>query len=311
MLEAATVSRGDVPFDEIYALGEVAEYALTPAGKAAEYTGAAEAVLCNKTPFDEETLSACQNLRYIGVCATGYNNIDIAAARRRGITVTNVPDYSTEAVAQHVFALILHFSNQAARYNDFVRDGGWIRTGRFSEFIYPIGLLSGKTLGIIGYGNIGRSVAAIARAFGMKILVNTRSPKPDGTDRFSGLEQLLSESDFISLHCPLTPETEGLINAERLRLCKKSAVIINTARGLIINEADLASALNEGVVAGAALDVVSAEPMLSDNPLLYARNCVITPHVAWAPLETRIGLIKSVAGNLKAFIDGNPINAVT
>lgn len=310
ILEAATVSKNDVSFEEIYRLGEVREYPLTPVDKIVEYVGDAEAVLCNKTPFTAEVLEACPNLKYIGLCATGYNNIDVAAATRLGITVCNAPAYSNAAVTQQVFSFILRYTNRTSAYNRFVHNGGWIRSETFSAFEYPITELAGKTLGIIGYGRIGRQVAKIAHAFDMNVIVNTRTAKQDSSVKFVGLKELLAKSDIITLHCPLTDETNGLIDLDALKLCKPSAIIINTSRGAVINEADLAYALDNDIIAGAGLDVLCEEPMSADNPLLNAKNCIITPHIAWAPIDTRKRLITIVADNLSAFINGKPINTV-
>lgn len=310
ILEAATVSKNDVSFEEIYRLGEVREYPITPVDKIVEYVGDAEAVLCNKTPFTAEVLEACPNLKYIGLCATGYNNIDVAAATRLGITVCNAPAYSNAAVAQQVFSFILRYTNRTSAYNRFVHNGGWIRSETFSAFEYPITELAGKTLGIIGYGRIGRQVAKIAHAFDMNVIVNTRTAKQDSSVKFVGLKELLAKSDIITLHCPLTDETNGLIDLDALKLCKPSAIIINTSRGAVINEADLAYALENDIIAGAGLDVLCEEPMSADNPLLNAKNCIITPHIAWAPIDTRKRLITIVADNLSAFINGKPINTV-
>lgn len=310
ILEAATVSKNDVSFEEIYRLGEVREYPLTPVDKIVEYVGDAEAVLCNKTPFTAEVLEACPNLKYIGLCATGYNNIDVAAATRLGITVCNAPAYSNAAVAQQVFSFILRYTNRTSAYNRFVHNGGWIRSETFSAFEYPITELAGKTLGIIGYGRIGRQVAKIAHAFDMNVIVNTRTAKQDSSVKFVGLKELLAKSDIITLHCPLTDETNGLIDLDALKLCKPSAIIINTSRGAVINEADLAYALENDIIAGAGLDVLCEEPMSADNPLLNAKNCIITPHIAWASIDTRKRLITIVADNLSAFINGKPINTV-
>lgn len=311
ILEAKTVSRGDVSLEEFYRLGEVAEYPLTPAADVIKNIGDAEAAVCNKTLFTEDILRACPKLKYIGVCATGYNNIDVAACKKLGITVCNVPEYSTAAVAQQVFSFIFHFAGQTSRYGEFVRRGGWVKSETFSDFVYPIRELAGKTLGIIGYGSIGRKVAAIARAFDMKVIVNTRTARQDSTVRFVGIRELFSEADFVTAHCPLTPETEGLISGETLRYCKPECVIINTSRGGVVNERDLAEALNSGRIAGAALDVLRREPMDAECPLLTAKNCIITPHIAWAALETRRRLVRIAAENLRAYIDGKPINTVT
>lgn len=314
ILEAGTVSRGDVSFDELYSLGDVTEYRLTPIDKIVETVGDAEAVLCNKTPFTADILRACPNVKYIGLCATGYNNIDLKACRELGITVCNVPAYSTGAVAQQVFSFILNFFSRTAEYGKFVRDGGWLRSETFSDFVFPTRELEGKTLGIIGYGTIGRRVAGIARAFGMNVIVNTRTAKQDSSVRFVGIKELFSESDVITAHCPLTDETRGLIGRENLAYCKPSCIIINTSRGDVVDEQALADALNEGRIAGAALDVLRSEPMSADCPLgklQSAQNCIITPHVAWAALETRERLVKTVVENLRAYIGGNPVNTVT
>lgn len=311
ILEAGTVSRGDVSFDGLYSLGGVTEYRLTPTDKIVENVGDAEAVLCNKTPFTADVLRACPNLKYIGLCATGYNNIDLKACRELGITVCNVPAYSAGAVAQQVFSFILSFFSRTAEYGEFVREGGWIRSETFSDFVFPTRELEGKTLGIIGYGTIGRRVAGIARAFGMNVIVNTRTAKQDSSVRFVGIKELFSESDVITAHCPLTDETRGLIGRENLALCKPSCIIINTSRGDVVDEQALADALDEGRIGGAALDVLQSEPMSEDCPLRSAKNCIITPHVAWAALETRERLVKTVVENLRAYIAGSPVNTVT
>ena len=311
ILEAATVSKNDISFDEIYKLGEVTEYPLTPVDKIVEYVSDAQAVLCNKTPFTAQTLKGCPNLKYIGLCATGYNNIDVEAAAKMGITVCNVPAYSNAAVAQQVFSFILRYANRTSAYNRFVHEGGWIKSETFSAFEYPITELAGKTLGIVGYGRIGHAVAKIAQAFDMKVVVNTRTAKQDGSVKFVGLNELLSTSDFISLHCPLTTETTEIINIDALKLCKPTAILINTSRGAVINENDLAYALNNDIIAGAGLDVLCEEPMEENNVLLNAKNCIITPHIAWAPLDTRKRLIRIVAENLAAFQNDRPINTVS
>ncbi len=311
MLEAAILTMDDISFEPIYALGDVTEYPLTPTDKIVEYIGDAQIALCNKTPFTADVLRACPNLKYIGVCATGYNNIDVKVCKELGIIVSNAPAYSTGAVAQQVFSFILHFANKTAAYNDFVKDNGWINSKTFTNIAFPTSELSGKTIGIIGYGEIGRNVAKIAHSFGMNVIVNTRTAKQDSMVKFVGLTELFSQSDFITAHCPLTDATEKLINADMLKLCKKSAVLINTSRGGVVDEFDLAYALNNDIIAGAGLDVLTLEPMSEDCPLINAKNCVITPHVAWTAFETRQRLVNLVTDNMKAFIDGNPINVVT
>lgn len=311
ILEAKTVSKGDVSFDEIYRLGEVMEYPLTPAPDVVKNIGDAEAVLCNKTVFNEEVLRACPRLKYIGLCATGYNNIDLKTCNELGVTVCNVPAYSTAAVAQQVFSFILHFASKTSEYNKFVKQGGWIKSETFSDFVYPIQELAGKTIGIIGYGSIGRKVAKIAQAFDMKVIVNTRTARQDSSVKFVSIKELFSAADIITAHCPLNEATNGLICKETLEYCKPSCVIINTSRGAVVNEQDLADALNSGKISGAALDVLCHEPMSESNPLLTAKNCIITPHISWAALETRQRLVKAAAENLAAYIEGKPINVVS
>ncbi len=310
MLEAASVSRGDIPFDDIYKLGEVREFPLTPNDRIVENIGDAEAVLCNKTHFTAEIMEKCPNLRYIGICATGYNNVDLEAASRLGIVVTNVPAYSDMAVAQQVFAYILRYCNRTGDYDRFVKDGGWVRSASFSVFDYPTVELDGKVLGIYGYGRIGHAVARIARAFGMKVLVHTRTVRNEDGVEYVSLDDMLSRADFITLHCPLTPETNGLVDIDFLKKCKPTAMLINTSRGAVVNEADLRYALDNGIIAAAGLDVLAQEPMAADDPLLGSDKCMITPHVAWSPIDTRRRLMKVVAENLAAFIAGKPINKV-
>lgn len=310
MLEAASVSRGDIPFDDIYKLGEVREFPLTPADKTVENIGDAEAVLCNKTPFTAEIMEKCPNLRYIGICATGYNNVDLEAASRLGIVVTNVPAYSDMAVAQQVFAYILRYCNRTGDYDRFVKDGGWVRSPSFSAFEYPTVELDGKVLGIYGFGRIGHAVARIARAFGMEVLVHTRTVRNEDGVEYVSLDELLSRSDFITMHCPLTPETDGIVDINFLKKCKPTAMLINTSRGAVVNEADLRYALDNGIIAAAGLDVLAQEPMAADDPLLGSDKCMITPHVAWSPIDTRRRLMKVVVENLAAFISGKPQNKV-
>ena len=310
MLEAASVSRGDVSFDDIYKLGEVREFPLTPVDRIIENIGDAEAVLCNKTPFTAEIMESCPNLRYIGLCATGFNNVDLEAASRLGIVVTNVPAYSDMAVAQQVFAYILRCCNKTGDYDRFVKDGGWVRSPSFSAFEFPTVELDQKVLGIIGYGRIGHAVSRIARAFGMKVLVHTRTVRDEADVEFVPLDELLSRSDFITLHCPLTPETDGLVDIDFLKKCKPTAMLINTSRGAVVNENDLRYALDNDIIAAAGLDVLVKEPMSAENVLLDSDKCMITPHIAWSPIDTRRRLMKVVAENLAAFIAGKPINKV-
>lgn len=314
VLDGHTLNPGDLSWDELGKLGSVTVYERTPAGLIQERIGNAEMVLTNKTPLTREVLEAAENLRYVGVLATGYNVVDIEAAAARGITVTNVPAYGTESVAQFVFALLLELCHQIGRHGDSVRSGDWAKAVDFSYTLTPQIELWGKTMGIVGYGRIGRQVARLAEAFGMRVLVSGRPGKADGVKdsgvRRVPLEQLLAESDVVSLHCPLTAETEELIDRERLALMKPSAFLINTARGGLLQEQDVADALNEGRLAGAALDVLAAEPPAADHPLVHAPRCIITPHMAWAAVEARERLMSIPAGNVAAFLEGRPVNTV-
>ncbi len=311
LLEEKTVtSGGDITFDEFRTFGELTVYPLTPPDKLIEYVADNEAAIINKTVFTADILKKCPSLKYIGLCATGYNNVDVDAARELGITVCNCPAYSTDAVAQQVFAYILHYANRVSDYNEDVHAGGWINSPTFAYFKFPMFELAGKKLGMIGYGSIGRRVAEIALTFGMEVLVSTRTPREDSRVRFVSREDIFRESDIITLHCPLTEDTRELICKETLSLCSKDAIIINTSRGGTVNEHDLAEALKNGSIAGAAVDVISEEPMKADNPLYGAPNCIITPHTAWSPMQTRKRLLRIAADNLRAFIGGHPINKV-
>ena len=311
ILDSETVTRGDVSLDGITALADSSVFGYTPNEKVAEAIGDADAVICNKCLITQEVFDKCPNLKYVGLFATGYNNVDLAAASRRGAVVCNVPAYSTNAVAQHTFALILDYYNKVAEYKKTVADGDWVNYKLFSYFYIPTTEIAGLTLGIIGYGDIGRKTAEIARAFGMNVVTYTRSPQKvtDGT-RVCTLEELLSISDAVSLHCPLTPENGKMINTETLALMKPNTLLVNTARGGLIDEQALAEALNDGRLGGARLDTLTYEPMREDCPLRGAKNCAITPHIAWAPIETRVRLLEKVAENLKAWINSKPINVV-
>lgn len=312
VLDRNTLTTGDLSLEPLAALGDGVRFLDTvPPAKVAEAIGPAEIVLCNKAPITQAVMDACPQLRYIGVCATGYNNVDLAAANARGIVVTNVPNYSTDSVAQHAFAFILHFACDIPRYNQAVLDGEWVRSPIFTYFPFPIIELSGKVLGIFGFGDIGRRVAQIGQAFGMRVLVNTRTiPSESEGVTFVNRETVFREADFLTLHCPLTPQTEGLICRETLAMMKKSAYLINTARGGLVVEQDLAEALNQGRIAGAGLDVLRTEPMSEANPLPYAQRCLTTPHVAWASLEARGRLLEIAADNVRAFLAGKSIHVV-
>lgn len=311
ILDSETVTKGDVSLDCVTSLCESRVYGYTPDDEIADKIGDANAVICNKCPITREVFEKCPNLKYVGLFATGYNNVDIAAANEHGAAVCNVPGYSTMAVAQHTFAFILNHFNKTAEYAATVARGDWVNYKLFSYFYIPVTELSGLTMGIVGYGEIGKRTAEIARAFGMNVITHTRSPQKvtDGT-RTCTLPQLLSEADIVSLHCPLTGDNEKMINSETLAMMKPTAVLINTARGGLVDEQALADALNSGKIAAACLDVLANEPMREDCPLRYAKNCTITPHIAWAPKETRIRLLKEVAENLESWLRGEPKNKV-
>lgn len=309
--DASTVTAGDLSFEFLDFYGDVRKYDLTAENEVAARIRDADVVLCNKTPMTKATLSGAEKLKYIGLFATGYNNIDLEYCKKHGITVCNAPAYSTDAVAQLVFAYLLMFTNRVSDYVRLVSDGGWIKSPTFSFFPLPLTELAGKTIGIVGFGSIGRQVASIAHAFKMNVLVYTRTPKKDPYASFVPLEKLLSESDYVTLHCPLNAGTKWLINAETVSKMKKGAVLINTSRGAVVDENALAGALKSGRLAGAAVDVLESEPMSPKCPLYGIENCLITPHIAWAGFETRERLFKIVENNLKSFLAGTPVNDVT
>ncbi len=308
--DAKTIADDVSFFEPLKELGELVLYQLTKPEDMAMRIGDADIVLCNKTSIGKEILDKCQNLKYIGLFATGYNNIDIEYARERDITVCNAGSYSTDAVAQHTFALILNHYNKIKDYDSFVKDGGWTRAEVFSPFIYKMNELTGKTIGIVGYGSIGKKVSHIARAFGMQVLAYNRSEKQDEGVTFVDFETLVSQSDIISVHCPLNNESEKMFNYEIFSKFKRNNLFINTARGGIMDERDLAQALREGIVNAAAVDALTVEPMEQGNPLLDAPNITITPHVAWAPVETRERLLEIVCDNIASYMEGAPKNVV-
>ncbi len=314
ILDAYTSNPGDLSWEKFEKLGEICVYERTARDEILERCRDADIILNNKVILDREMLEQLPRLKYIGILATGFNVVDIKAAAELGITVCNVPTYSTRAVAQLTFALILEFYNHVAAHDDAVHGGEWSSCKDFCFQKTPLLELSGKTLGIVGFGKIGQEVAKIADVFGMNILCAVRSPKPQpsfASFKFAELDELAEKSDIISFHCPLTEETKGLVNAEFIKKMKKNALIINTARGPIIEENALAEALNSDRIAGAAVDVLSCEPPKKDNPLLSCKNCIITPHIAWAGFETRERLLEVVYQNLKAYLDGEPINVVS
>ena len=306
ILDGYTENPGDLSWDGFAALGELTVYDHTPAEEIIPRIGDAEIVITNKTPITTQTLDACPQIRYVGVLATGYNVVDTVAARERGIPVANVPTYGTAAVAQHTFALLLELCHHVGAHNAAVQQGRWTNGRDFCFWDYPLTELGGKTMGIIGYGRIGRAVANIARAFGMQVLACSAH----GGEGMVSLEEVLTQSDVISLHCPLTRENEKLINRETIARMKDGVMIVNTARGQLIDEEALREALISGKVSGAAVDVASAEPIRAENPLLGLPNCIITPHIAWAPKESRQRLMDVAVSNLEAFLKGKPVNNV-
>ena len=312
VLDGYTMNPGDLSWEPLESLGECTVHDRTPPQAVLERARGAAIVLANKVPFDAERMAKLPDLKYLGVLATGYNIIDTAAAWKRGIVVTNVPAYATRSVAQLVFALVLELAHHAGDHSRGVRDGRWTRSPDFCYWDSPLVELQGLVMGIVGFGRTGEAVADLARAFGMKVLVHTRSPRPpcEGV-RFVDLETVFRESDVLSLHCPLTPQTEGLVSAKRLALMKPTAFLINTSRGPVVRERDLAEALNSGRIAGAGLDVLLTEPPKADNPLLAAKNCILTPHIAWATRAARARLMKTVVENVRAFLAGKPQNVVS
>ena len=309
ILESRFVNPGDLSWDQITALGDVRIFDRTPPEEVIAQIGDAEIVLINKTPITEELLDACPSVKLICVQATGYNIVDCAAARKRGVTVCNVPDYGTTAVAQFTFSLLLELCNRVGHHDQLVHDGQWSSRPDFSFCDTPQMELAGKTLGIIGYGRIGQAVGKIAKAFGMQVLAYSRSATP-GQGDYATLEQVLSCSDILSLHCPLSKENTEMINSTTIAKMKDGAILLNTARGGLINEQALKDALTSGKLRGAAVDVVTKEPIVVNNPLLSAPNCIITPHMAWAPAESRQRVIDCVEGNIRAFLAGSPVNVV-
>ena len=308
--DAATVVGNGIDLEFLKEFGEVTEYDITPPELLAERLQDADAVICNKSPITAAVMAACPNLKYVGLFATGFNNVDVAYAAEHGITVCNVPGYSTEAVAQLTFALLLAVTNRAHEYNATVAAGDWVRSRTFTYFPIPLTELCGKTMGIVGYGAIGRRVGDMARAFGMKVLVHGRRPIPDTDVEQVPFEELLRRSDVVSMHCPLNADSDGMMDAAAFAKMKQGAIFINTARGGLVDENALRAALDSGHLMGAGVDVLRVEPMAADCPLLGAPNCIITPHIAWAGVETRHRLMGIVAENIRCWLAGTPQNRV-
>lgn len=312
ILDGFTTNGGDLSWNGISELGDLTVYDRTAPGEVIDRCLGAEAVLTNKVIITDEVMQALPQLKYIGVMATGYNVVDIDAARRRGIVVTNVPAYSTPSVAQMVFAHLLNITNQVALHDRQVHEGRWAGNQDFCFYSAPLIELAGKQMGIVGLGQTGSAVAKIALALGMRVMAFTSKSQeslPEGIIKGS-LDEMFATSDVVSLHCPLTPDTKHIVNAARLATMKPSAIVINTGRGPLVNEQALAAALNNGTIAAAAVDVLSTEPPAADNPLLTARNCHITPHIAWASQAARARLIDTLTSNLKGYISGNVVNNV-
>lgn len=313
ILDGYTLNPGDISWEGFEALGEVTVYDRTKAEDVVERIGDAEVVYTNKTPITRETLDVCTNVKFIGVLATGYNIVDIQAAKEKGIPVANIPTYGTAAVSQFAIALLLELCHHIGEHSDAVKAGEWSSNPDWCFWKHPLVELAGKTMGIIGFGRIGQDTGKIAQALGMKVLAYDAHKRPElesETCHYADLDTLLAESDVISLHCPLFPETEGIINKDTIAKMKEGVMIINDSRGPLIVEEDLRDALNSGKVGGAALDVVSTEPIQMDNPLLDAKNVILTPHIAWAPKESRQRLMNIAVDNLQHFVDGDLQNIV-
>ena len=312
ILDGFAANPGDISWEGLKALGECTIYDRTAPEEVLERSAGAEVILTNKVIINADHMAALPELKYIGVLATGYNVVDTAAAKEHGIIVTNIPAYSTASVAQMVFAHILNISQQVQRHSEEVHKGRWTNSKDFCFWDTPLMELRDKKIGLVGLGNTGYTTARVAIGFGMQVYALTSKSHfqlPPEIKKMD-LDQLFSECDIVSLHCPLTPETHELVNARRLAMMKPNAILINTGRGPLINEQDLANALNTGIIYAAGLDVLSEEPPRADNPLLTARNCFITPHIAWANFEARQRLIHILISNLKAYIDGKPVNVI-
>ncbi|SJZ54353.1 D-2-hydroxyacid dehydrogenase [Consotaella salsifontis] len=313
VLDGYTLNPGDLSWAAFEAFGALSVHDRTPEPAVVERIGEAEAIFTNKTVITRQHLDACPNVRFIGVLATGYNVVDIAAARDRGIVVANVPTYGTASVAQFATALLLELCHHVGAHSEDARSGRWARSEDFCYWTSPLVELAGKTVGIIGFGRIGQAFGRVAQALGMNILAHDEHPNANLEEeglRYCSLDELYAKSDVISLHCPLFENNRGMINAAAIAKMKKGVFLINTSRGPLINEQDLADALSRGHVGGAGLDVLSSEPPAPDNPLLSAPNCIVTPHIAWAAREARSRIMNTAAENLAAFVGGNPQNVV-
>jgi len=310
VLDGHTLNPDDLSWGPLEELGNVKVYPRTEPGDVVERSKDAVALIINKIKVTKEVIARLPGLKYIGLMATGFDNVDIESAREAGITVTNVPGYSTPSVAQHTFALILQLSNRVALHNQSVHEMEWVRSADFSYYKHPIPELWQKTIGLVGYGAISKAVERIADAFGMEVLIASNHADKAELGSIVKLDELLERSDIVSLHTALTPESAGLMDSKKFDIMKRSAWLINTARGGLIKEKDLATALSEGIISAAAVDVLSKEPPEADNPLLDAPNCIITPHISWASVESRQRLMQDLTDNLRAYLDGTPIHVV-
>ena len=312
VLDGYALNPGDLSWEGFRKLGDLTVYDRTPADSIVRRIGNAQAVITNKTPITGEIVDQCSDIAYIGVLSTGYNTVDGEAARERSIPLTNIPAYGTKAVGQFAIALLLEICNHVGHHDRMVKEGRWVNSVDYCFWDYPLIELAGKTMGIIGFGRIGQTTGSIAKTLGMDIIAYDENPADSGRaiGTYVSLEELFARSDIISLHCPLLPSTREIIKRESIALMKDGVIIINNSRGPLISETDLAEALNSGKVFAAAVDVVSEEPIRADNPLLTAKNCIITPHISWASIESRRRLMDIAVENLAAFIAGNPVNVV-
>lgn len=315
VLDGYTLNPGDLDWSGLEALGEVTVYdrtSLTDIQETISRIGEAEVVFTNKTPLPREVFDTCGNIKFIGVLATGYNVVDIEAAKEKNIPVTNIPTYGTAAVGQFAIALLLEICHHIGHHSQAVHEGAWETNADWCFWDYPLIELAGKTMGIIGFGRIGQATGKIAKAIGMDVIAYDEYPNESGKEigKYVALDELFEKADVISVHCPLFPSTEGIICKENIEKMKDGVIILNNSRGPLVVEQDLADGLNSGKVYAAGLDVVSTEPIKGDNPLLQAKNCIITPHISWAPKESRLRLMNIAVDNLKAFIEGKPVNVV-
>lgn len=310
VLDTNTITKGDVSLKPLMQFGETEFFDMLSEDEIIDVAKDSDIIICNKAKITERIMENCKKLKFVTLFATGYNNIDLIAAKKYGVTVSNAPGYSTDSVAQHTFSFILELALNLSKYNDSVKNGDWVRSKKFSYFSFPLTELSGKTLGIIGLGTIGQAVAKIANAFSMKVIAYSRTEKHLDGIEFLPLDEVFKRSDFLTLHCPLNESTSGIINKDTLKLMKSTAFLVNTSRGGVIVEEDLVEALENGTISGAAVDVLDVEPMYENHPYLKAPNMIITPHIAWATIEARTRLIDLVSRNLEAFISGKPQNVV-